>query len=68
MSEQYGTPEQKVVAHDERALAEERAHTAEVDAVRTSVVVDLLRAAVGGVRELHVENGYAPKLRAIFRS
>ncbi len=55
-------------ASRERSDAEKRLYGAELDSVRSSVVVDMLDAAIRSVRELHVENGYAPKLRAIFRS
>ena len=54
--------------HGELEIAEHRLYTAEQDTVRSSVVIDMLEAALRAVRELHVENGYAPKLRGIFRS
>ena len=66
---EYGLPEEiGDTATRERAVAERRLIKAEQDRERTNAVVDMLLAAVRGVNELHVENGYAPKLRAIFRS
>ena len=55
-------------AEGELQIAENRLYNAELDTVRSSVVADMLDAAIRAVRELHVENGYAPKLRGIFRS
>lgn len=69
MRDEYGIPEElETTASVERELAEKRVTTADADAVRTSAIVGLLEAAFDGVRSLHVENGYAPKIRAIFRS
>lgn len=74
MSETQGTPDYELpegvadTAVHEREFAEQRLRTAEIGVERTNVVVDMLLASVRAMNELHVENGYAPKLRAIFRS
>jgi hypothetical protein len=74
MSEKQEGPEYELpagvadTAVHEREVAENRLRTAEIGVERTNMVVDMLLASVRAVNELHVENGYAPKLRAIFRS
>lgn len=42
--------------------------TAKVGAARTSEVVNEFRSIMNLAMALHVENGYVPKLRAIFRN
>lgn len=52
----------------ERRAAEKRVVEADNGMQETNAILAILNAAIDGVRSLHVENGYAPKIRAIFRS
>jgi hypothetical protein len=60
-------PDVSDTAHRELEASTERAITAAQGVQRTAQVVTLLRAAVGEAKVLHQENGYVPRLRAIFR-
>lgn len=60
-------PEVGDTAVREVAASVERVETAERGVVRTIGAVDLLRSSVRVAKDFHMENGYVPKLRAIFR-
>lgn len=65
----YGLPDGvEDTATREMHLAEDRVRRAHEEEARSHAVVGLLAVALEGARDLHLENGYAPKLRAIFRS
>lgn len=64
----YGFPEDMDTAKVERARADQRVESADEATQRTNIVLGWLEAAYAGAASLHMENGYAPKIRAIFRS
>lgn len=69
LNSDYGLPEGVGETAERRHhQAEERLEIARTDSERTNFVLDMLRSVAAAASELHVENGYAPKIRAIFRS